>query len=156
MPRETRTALWVAVVAVVSGLIAWAFSFSGSMFATVVLSVPLPDWYAGQRESLLAWEAVGLLVAFLLALLAVRRWSAPPHLWLGTLAASVLLAGSYVEGIIEVSRSEVYLSGTMHNVLYATPFFDPYVALFALVGLPIVVGLACRLASRRMAQKESE
>jgi len=36
-------------------------------------------------------------------------------------------------------------------VLYAEPFLDPFVALFALLGLPLAVGLACLLAPKRQA-----
>jgi hypothetical protein len=146
MADNTRTSLWVAAAAVVGGLIIWTFSFSGAEFASLMLSTSL--WLEpNQRGSLLAAEAAGLLVAFLLALLAVRRWSAPRQLCLGALAASVLLGGRYIEGAVVLSR--IHAPEGWHNLFYSQPFLDPFVALVALIGLPLVVGLACWLALRR-------
>ena len=150
MADNTRTSLWVAGTAVVAGFLGWAFSFGGAVFATTLVSASLPGWlWPLERGSLLAWEAIALPIAFLLTLLCVRRFSAPPQLWLGALAASLLLAGKYLIGLAELSRLHVH--GGMHDVLYDQPFLDPVVALLALVGLPLVAGLGCWLASRRRA-----
>jgi hypothetical protein len=96
---------------------------------------------------LLAWEAVALLVAFLLALLCLRRFGAPPQLWLGALAASLLLAGRQLADLALLAR--IGADFAYRDVLYAEPFLDPFVTLFALLGLPLAVGLACLLAPRR-------
>lgn len=148
MADSTRTSLWLAGVAVVGGLIVWAFSWSGVAFARIALSIPLPDWLSPfERGGLLAWEALGLLVAFLLVVLCVRRFGAPPQLWLGALATSLLLGGRYLTGFVELSRMHA-IEG-WHDLWYAFPFSDPLVALLALAGLPVVVGLACWLGRRR-------
>ncbi len=152
MADNTRTSLWIAGAAVVSGLIAWAFSFSGYVFAGTMLQASLPGWLSPtlQRGSLLTWEGAGLLVAFLLALLCVRRWSAPSQLWLGALAASLLLAPRQLVGLAILARIHA-TPEAWHDVLYADPFLDPFAALLALLGLPAVVALACWIASRRRA-----
>jgi hypothetical protein len=134
--------------------IAWTFSFAGSAFMFIV-GVPLPDWLAAGllRESLLRSQAIGLVVAWLLALLVVRLWSAPPQLWLGAVAASLILAAPYATHFLEYRSGNA--SSMWHEgrwwVLQAPPFLDPYAALLALVGYPLVVGLACWLGSRRRA-----
>ena len=93
-------------------------------------------------------------VVFLLALLSVRLWSAPPWLWLGALAASALLAGRYLIWYLELEagwRPGDY-DDRMH-LLYSQPFNDPYVTLFALVGYPAAIGLGCWLGSRLLLRR---
>jgi hypothetical protein len=147
MASGTRTSLWVAGTSVAGGIIIWAFSFAGFGFASAMLARPLPVWLSPiDRGPLLAWEAVALLVAFLLALLCLRRFGAPPQLWLGALAASLLLAGRQFADLAVFAR--IGADFAYRDVLYAHPFLDPFVALLALAGLPLAVGLACLLAPR--------
>ncbi len=156
MADSTRASLWVAGTTVAGGAVIWAFSYAGFGFASAMLARPLPVWLSPvDRGPLLAWEAVALLVAFLLALLCLRRFGAPPQLWLGALAASLLLAGRQLADLALLAR--IGADFAYRDVLYAEPFLDPFVTLFALLGLPLAVGLACLLAAkRRTAEKATE
>jgi hypothetical protein len=140
----------VSATSVFAASTAWALSFSGGSCVFVVFG-HAPPWATIFRDALLWWQALGLAVVFLLALLAVRLWSAPPSLWLGALAVSMLLAASYVIRFIQIRwdfQAAFRPPRDYTHLLYSWPFNDPYVTLFALVGYPLAVGLGCCLGSR--------
>jgi hypothetical protein len=148
---DTRTALWVCATTLATAAIAWFFSMSGGSLIWLLLGLQLP-WLTPFRETLLLWQAVGLLAAFLLALLVVRLASAPPMLWLGALAAAALLAGPYVTGYLELrlAGADQY---NIDRLLYGRPFLDPLVVLVAVVGYPLVIGLGGWLGSRLLVRQ---
>ena len=146
MASTTRTALWIAGSTVATWAIAWLFSVRGALYAWGVLSVHYPGVGSIDRGTQLAWQAAGLLVAFLLALLVVRVWAAPPQLWIGALAAVLPGAADYLLRLLEVWRLQ---DGHFGEVFHGSVDGDPLVQLAAFLGYPLAVGLGCWLASRR-------
>lgn len=148
MSDAARASLWVSGTSVATALVAWLFSFAGGTALWFVFDRP-PPWLGIERGRLLSWQALGMTVVFLLALLAVRLWSAPPWLWLGALALSTLLAGRYLVWYAELEAGALHGPyADLDHLLYSRPFNDPYVTVAALVGYPVAIGLGCLLGSR--------
>jgi hypothetical protein len=148
-----RASLWVSASTVFVAFVAWLLSFYGGSSIYLVFGRLVP-WGSIGLGTLLWWQALGLAIVFLLALLAVRLWSAPPWLWLGALAASTLLAGRYFIGFLEVEAGRPFGPyADMEHLLYSRPFHNPYVTLFALVGYPLAMGLGCFVGSRLLARQ---
>jgi hypothetical protein len=153
MSRSVGVALWTAAATLATVALAWTHSWTGLAFLSVTGAwrasplrlLPEMPW----RDGLLGPQAVNLALAFVLALLLVRFRIAPPLLWVGSLAASVILALPYTLDLLLLWLSPaVPVRGeTVTELLYAPPFLDPYIALLALVGYPLIVGLGCWLGS---------
>jgi hypothetical protein len=151
MSRDLRVALWTAAAAIATVALAWTHSWSGILFlsatgawrASVLRLLSDMPW----RDGLLGPQAINLVLAFVVALLLVRFRIAPPLLWVGSLAASVILALPYAGAFLTLWRVPGSPYETSSEILYAPPFADPYIALLALLGYPLIVGLACWLGS---------
>lgn len=157
MSDAARASLWVSATAVFAPLVAWCLSFGGGIFILQVsgsASGGGPPWLTLFRGTLLWWQALGLAVVFLLALLAVRFLSATPWLWLGALAANTYLAIGYLTSYVGLeSGPQPSPDPDFAEVLRSTAFNDSYVTVFVLVGYPLAIGLGCWLGARLLARR---
>jgi hypothetical protein len=158
MSRGLHVALWTSAATLATVALAWMHSWVGMGFLSVTGAwrvsplrlLPDTPW----RDGLLGPQAFGLVLAFVLALLLVRFRIAPPLLWVGSLAASVILALPYTLDLLVLWLTPaIPVRGeTSSAILWSAPFLDPYIALLALLGYPLIVGLGCWLGSLWLAR----
>ena len=157
MSDAARASLWVSATPCLRPLSHGLSPPAGGFFIWRVsgsASGGGPPWLTFLRGTLLWWQALGLAVVFLLALLAVRYWSATPWLWLGALAANTYLAIGYLTSYIGLESSpQPGPEPDLAEVLRSTAFNDSYVTVFVLVGYPLAIGLGCWLGSRLLARQ---
>jgi len=149
-----HAAIWVSAASVATALISFTLSIHGSAFIGLSTGFRGLAAYDMGWVRLVALQAFGAALAFVLGLVAVRYWHASRELWFGALITSVLLAARLVVDPVGLWLSSArtgdgFAASGIQELVHGFPFVSPWAAVMAVVGYPLAVGLACWVARPR-------
>ncbi len=132
------------------------YAYNTLWLAGVLPNGPFWRWYV--------WLGVGLAVTFLLTFLAVRRWGAPPSIWVVAVANAVLLAlrplVPFATWAILETRGGSWapLRELLARMVGASPFTTTGIYVSAALGYLAAMWFGSWLATRgqRVAQQDPE